>query len=621
MLYVSQRLKMKSKHIIVTTILFSFSLFFDIRISDAADSINTRKISSQKNKRDCISLFENYAYGKSKAKRLRQLANSRKNLNFERYTQLLINSHDNTEIKKGENPKGFSESKANAIYHFTKRTNSNYVTAYYQHYEAEEYGTWGVFDFVTKGENLNSDEGELVYKNLMLWYDNYSSYRQRLSEQVAKSFESQMRYTRIKEHFENNKESIKSFNFRNGNRYYLDLPVAVKDNATEKWEMHTERQGFSNARNLDRFIRDLKVEVQQSFSDDLIDEGLKKTKIYKIITDQAFYRKRLSFIRDKLADLPDSKLSEVQRDLLKKFDSVLHQGNLMPRSDAIRFEQNKELRAELRSFFKGQKSQRKVLENFKVRLVRKLGDGIKEKSQYLNTVKAVLWGQTIGAGIGIVVGTALLPFTENDYIYYYTSSFQNWLNDLLLVSPLKTTLAMHNCAKQNRKFSVENVCLSSFLYSHLSSKLYKSRIDDNYNYLEDPEYHNRREELTGIFLKRRDRLNLSKFFTDNMDYVKEEGYIHYTAITFLELIDINDKQLSKGSLNKEEKESIYNYLTGNFKENEQENLITKISKESGTDLAKLVKEIKIELPSFASQIRETGSVSEDIKKFIDRNGK
>jgi hypothetical protein len=612
---------MKVSKIIPYSILatLTFSFYLGIRYGiEGSTSPNRAPANTLKNgATGCMDALKGFTYGASKAQRLKVLRKAKDANDFETFSKAVLDSHDNTHIQKGEIPNGFSEKKADFIEYLMRRTNNDYVTAYYQHYEPKDYDTWGIFDYVTKGEDLTTEEGELVYKRMMGWYDNYVSYRERLNDQVVKSFESKMRLEKTLEHFEANKKTIKKFNFRNGNRYYIELPVAVKDPATGQWTMQTERQGFSNMPNLKNFIKDLELEVDDNFSDGLLDETFYESRIFKVIIDQAFYRKRLEFIRDRLGDLPDSNLTDTQKELFEKFDAALHRGDLMPRSDSFRFEQNRELRSELKSFFKGQKSRRKVLENFKVRLVRKFGDEIKDKSQYFTTIKAVLWGQTIVAGFGVVIGTAMLPFTENDYLLYYTSSFQNWLNDTLLASPLETTLTMHECAKENRQWTVENLCLAQFLYSHLSSKLYKSRIDENYDYLEDEEYLKRREELTEIYLKKRDELNVSKFFSDNIDYVKEEGYQHYTAQTFLELADVSDLRLSKEGLSKEAKEDIYKYLTSDHRPEEESILINSIERRVGQQFTGLVKEVKADLPAYAKKVRARGSVKEDIEAFLE----
>jgi len=610
---------MKLSKIIPYTILTSLSLTFYFGIRHGLHNERTSRTPASKIKTGadgCVDAIQGFTYGTNKAHRLKLLRRAKSENDYETFSKALFDSLDNTNIKKGEVPNGFSNKKANLIEYLMRRTNSDYVTAYYQHYEPKDYDTWGIFDYVTKGEDLASEEGELVYKRMMSWYDNYTSFRERLNDQVVKSFESKMRLEKTLEIFEKNKKEIKRFNFRNGNRYYIELPVAKKS-STGAWSFSTERQGFSNMPNLVNFIKDMKVEVDENFSDGLLDEKFYESRIFKVIIDQAFHRRRLEFVRDRLGDLPDSNLTDMQKQLFEKFDSALHRGDLMPRSDAIKFAQNRELRSELKSFFKGQKSRRKVLENFKLRLVRKFGDEIKDKSQYFSTIKAVVWGQTIVAGFGVVIGTALLPFTENDYILYYTSSFQNWLNDTLLASPLNTTLTMHECAKENRQWTVENLCLAQFLYSHLSSKLYLSRIDPEYDYLKDEEYLSKREELTEMYFKKRDDLNVAKFFSDNIEYVKEEGYSHYTALTFIEMADVADLKLTKQGLSKETKEDIYKYIISDHRPEDEKNLINSIERKVGQSFTGLVKDIKADLPSYASKIRSRGSVREDLKLFID----
>lgn len=610
---------MKISKIIPSTIILStfFGLYLGVRYTifeKAGSRSPASKITKQVD--NCFDALQGITYGGSKAQRIKNLRMARANNDFEAFSRTLMDSHDNAAITKGQSPLGFSNKKADFIEYLMRRTNNDYVTAYFQHYEPRDYDTWGIFDYVTKGGDLNSEEGQLVLKKMMEWFDSYNSYRERLHDQIVKSFESKMRLEKTLEHFEANRELIKNFNFRNGNRYYIELPMAVKNENTGQWSIQLERQGFSNMPNLKNFIKDMKVEVDENFSDGLLDETFYESRIYKVIIDQAFYRRRLEFIRDRLGDLPDSNLSETQKELFLKFDEALHKPELMPRSDSIRFVQNRELRSELKSFFKGQKSRRKVLENFKLRLFRKFGEEVKDKSQYFTTIKAVLWGQTIVAGFGVVVGTAVLPFTENDYVLYYTASFQNWLNDTLLASPLETTLTMHNCAKENRQFSVENICLAQFLYSHLSSHLYQSRIDPNYDYLTDEAYIEKREELTQKYFAKRDELNVSKFFSDNMEYVKEEGYLHYTAQTFLELADVIDNKISKNGITREAKEDIYKFLISDYRDDEEKKLVNAIERKVGQNFTTLVKEIKNDLPSYAKKIRERGSVREDIEKFL-----
>ena len=617
----TDEMHMKSSKIVPLSILFAISASYLIGIKQTLTSVSPSRLPASKVRNassNCIDAIKDLHYGANKGQRLKRLKQARAENDFNTFSEVIMNSHDNTAIKKGEVPNGISTKKADFIEYLMRRTNNDYVTAYFQHYEPQDYETWGVFDYITKAKDLSTEEGELVYTKMMGWYDNYVSYRERLNDQVVKSFESKMRYEKTLEHLEKNKKEINSFNFRNGNRYYIELPVAVKNEKTGHWSIEKERQGFSNMPNLKNFIKDMETEVDENFSDGLLDETFYESRIFKVIIDQAFHRKRLEFIRDRLGDLPDSNLTSTQKEIFEKFDKALHEGDYMPRSDAFTFQQNKELRSELKSFFKGQKSRRKVLENFRLRLVRKFGDEIKDKSQYFSTIKAVLWGQTIVAGFGVVIGTAMLPFTENEYVLYYTSRFQNWLNDVLLASPLKTTLTMHECAKQNRQFSVENVCLASFLYSHLSSKLYQSRLDADYDYTKDEEYIKRREELTEIYFEKRDELNVSKFFSDNMQYVKEEAYHHYTAITFLDLAETTDIRIAKEGISREAKEDIYDYLTSSHRPEDEQKLIDSIEKKVGQKFTVLVKDIKDELPAYAKKMRSTGSVREDIKVFIDK---
>ncbi|GEM_PF-3937378 len=528
---------------------------------------------------------------------------------FLSYHKTILNSHDNTEIERGEVPKGYSQKVTNLTEKFMARTNSNYVPGFFQHHEDKSLDTWGIFEYLTSKQDLTTEDGKLVLSRAQEWINSYKSYPERLEESIIRSFENKMQYEAISKHHKENSKAIKNFNYVNGNRYELELPFIKKIDG--EWKTTYEKQGFSTYRNFIVYLKDKRIVLENSFADKTIERRVKAGPIYEVINNQATIRRKLEFLRDKLADTPVTQLSDEQIQLKNSIENILYDGRLMPRSDAIARQQNIELKAEIKSFFKGEKSRREVLKTFNQRLISKFSDDAIKKSEMKNYIKAVIFGNTIGAAAAITIGTIALPLTENDYILYLTSSFHNWFNNLLLSSPLGTTQTLHNCAKENRSWSVENVCMASFLNSHLSSYLYKSRLEEDYDYLNDPAFIEKRSELINIFLGKREDLQYGDFFAQNMDYLKEEAYYTYAAQSFIEVIDIVNPNFSK-NLDSTSKEVIYNYLANKDAKELPSILNGKISE----DMKELVLDVKNHIPEAAKQIQSNGTVKREVHDFM-----
>lgn len=525
------------------------------------------------------------------------------------YLEIIKNSHDNIDIKRGQSPIGHSQAKTNLTEKFMARTNSNYVPGYFQHHEDKSFDTWGIFEYLTSKRDLSTEEGQLVLSRAKEWMDSYTSYPERLEETIMRSFENKMQYEVITKHHRDHKKAIKNFNYVNGNRYTVELPFIRKIN--DKWETVYETQGFSTYRNFIVYLEDKKTIFENSFADKVHERSIKAGPIYEVINFQATMRRRLEFLRDKLADTPEGQLSKEQITLRDEIEGILYDGRLMPRSDAITRHQNIELRSEIKSFFKGEKSRREVLNTFHKRLFQKFSNETIEKSEMKNYIKAVLFGNTIGAVATVTVGTMALPLTENDYILYLTSSFQNWFNNLLLSSPLGTTQTLHECAKENRSWSVENVCMANFLNSHLSSYLYKSRIDEDYDYLQDPTFIEKRQKLISVFLEKREKLQYGDFFSQNMDYLKEEAYYSYAAQSFIEVINTVNPSFSK-DLDTQTKEEIYQFLS----DKETEMLPSSLNDKINADMKELVTDVKNHIPKAAKLIQSNGTLQREVHDFM-----
>lgn len=562
--------------------------------------------------------------------RIEKLRQARESGDANSYLDILRKSGDNYDVKKGDAVRGRINALDRIISALKIRTNNNYVSAYFQHYEPDNIDTWGIFSYLTKqGEQLTGEQAEAVLKRLSGWENKYGNYHDRLGELIAESFTDQAKLKKLRELRRTKNKEIKNFNYQNGNRYEVLTPIYTYNKETKDIVLDQAIEGFSQYDNFTTKLRDLDKIVKERFATDQIDKRKSKWSvgnffsekflsggIYREVLSQAYYRRRLEFVRDALGDL-GSKRTPAQKQIFERLDELLHKPELMPRSDAVLAAQLKELSSEIKSFFKGQKSRRKVLDSFHEKLLRGFTESITEKSLLAERIKAVVWASVFMAATTEVFNTMMIPVSENDSLLYYQSRMTNWINDFLLDSSLiGSTWTLHKCAIEDRQWTVENACLNKFLFSHLSSYFYESRLNGNKDYKDDEEYKKKRQKLIEVYFGKRESMGYGEFFYENIEYLKQEGYKHYAAISFIDIVEASGG--IRNSLKDKTREEIFDYLVDD-ETIDKDKFKKKMMVQVGPALTDVILEFKENIPKYSKKVAQSGAVKEDIEVFLNDN--
>ncbi len=452
----------------------------------------------------------------NKGQRVKVLKMLAKNNKFKKFSELLWSSHDNFNHSAGA-PLGFSMNRARLRGKLMVFNNNRYIPSYYQYVDTAA-DTFGVLDILRQHGKYKGKDFSDAVDDVSEWISNYKSYKSRLQSKVNEGFEAKMQLKTFEEHKKKMKATLEYDDVDGASTYSMDIPY-IKDG-----EVVYEEQKISDLSNINIFIKDKKLAVKHIFAHGMLDESFAKSEIYQVILSQAFIRRRLTFIRDGIQEMRPSEMTAAHKKLLKEVKDVLSDRSLLPRSDAIKHVQWQEIKSEIRSFVRTQRSKRSARTMFKYQIAEDVMKQMQDSSSFLTYSKFI--GVSLGVGAGFsFVGSVFLPVTENPYYNWFFANIGNSWNDMWLSIGLSSDI--ESCSKEYRAWTVNEACYNAIVFKHTSAYFYKSQFDENYNYLEDPEFIKRREELTALFVKKRDKKGAGQFHAQNKSYLTNIGYRMY----------------------------------------------------------------------------------------------
>ncbi|OUS00173.1 hypothetical protein A9Q84_03040 [Halobacteriovorax marinus] len=461
-------------------------------------------------------------------KRFHKLSKFREDDNYREYFETVFASYDNKKISKNDIPYGFSESREAATQKLMKRNNNDYIPSFYQFYDESGEDTFGAVEFIRKAGASTGEEVEEAFKDINGWVDNYHDHPRKLYEKIRNGFEAKMQLEILKD------KDIATGNFSHYRKEEITLPWIRENNAGE-FTTVWEKKSFNSFSAYDLFITDKELDVNHIFTQNIFEEYQKNSDIFHEIVEQGYRQRRLDFARAAIDDIPASLRSKEQVALLARIDHILFERpDLIPRSDAIEFVQKAEHRAEWKALFSRKKSKRKSRERFKYKTVQGIFEKV-QKSTPMATARNWVLGLGAISAVGTITASFMLPVTEdptyNMFMAYVNNFFINTWYDVTGLSK-----GLVDCSNVERKWSVENACYSQFIFDHTSYYYYLSKHNPDYNYLTDPEFLEIRDNLTADFLARRDFFGRGEFFTENINYLKNEGYRAHVDIVVKSLI-------------------------------------------------------------------------------------
>jgi hypothetical protein len=506
-------------------ILFLF-LLFSCHSANKENLIEGRFPASSLKAVDCkssMSVFADVVINKSH--RIKTLSKLKEANDFNGFADVLIKSNDNANHIKGA-PLGFSINRARLRGKLMVWNNNRYIPSYYQ-YVDEADDTFGVLDILRQYKKYTDEELTESVTDVKEWVLNYKSYNARLTAKINEGFESKMQLDVLLEHRKKMKEVLEYDDVDGSNTYELMMPW-IKDG-----KVTYERQEISDLSNINILIKDKKDAVKHIFAKGKIDESFSQSELYDVILSQAFIRRKLTFIRDGLQEMRPSNRSDAHNKLLLEVKEALADKSLLPRSDAIKHVQWKEIKSELRSLVRTQKGKRNARARFKYKITEDVMKQMQKSSGFLTYSKFVGLSLGIGAGFSFV-GSIFLPITENPYYNWFFANIQNWWNDMWLSLGLSADI--ESCSKEYRGWTVSEACFNAIVFKHTSSYFYRSQFDDDYKYLEDPDFLKKREEIAALLIRKRDEKGAGEFHAQNKSYINNIGYRIYIDDIMTKLI-------------------------------------------------------------------------------------
>ncbi len=465
---------------------------------------------------------------KGRTRQRSEIDNLLKDEKFDEINDLIVKSHKNAHAVDGTID-GFSVQRDIIKTKLQRINTKGYVSSYFQYYEKFQ-DTFGVIDTLLYKESPKFKD---ALKDAEHWIDSYKEYFKTLKSKINEGVEAKMQKNAINEYLKKNRVDHKSF--MGTKNISIELPYIVNGEIVKKTKVFTEMSNFKT------YVKNMSDKVDSIFSRNIYDDMRFNSELHGVMIEHEMMRRRINFLRDSLSDLPSETLSLDQLKLLKDSEKLIADQSLMSRSDVISYVQKKEIRSEIRAFFKSAASKKKGRQRYKYGQTESFsekirGQAIEGTAQRLNNLTmAKLFKYTIGISLtGSVATLVFLPVTENARYNQFRSSITNWWSNQTL-EIVGTTPTLTECAKSDRTWEVEEVCFNEFLFEHLSYYFYKSQADPSYDYTKDPEFLKKRENLTRIYLEKRDFKGNGQFHASNKDYLTHIGYRAYLDDAFLVL--------------------------------------------------------------------------------------
>ncbi len=472
--------------------------------------------------------------------RLAKLKEYRHSDDFEGFAKTIYNSYDNLHVGMNDIPNGFSVRRESITKTFMSWNNNDHIPAYYQHYDKSGEDTFGVVTLVSqRSYDEGAQEQVEAFKDARRWMDEYKNHVGLPETDERRSFGKIGEITRRAFEAKLQLEALQKFDFQKAdfvrNKKQTEvIPYIVEvEGRPGEFEVVEIEKTFTSYSSYNRYMKDRALDVEHIFTQDIMQEWLRKSELYDEIINQAYRYRRIEITRNVLAEIPEEFRNEEQKALLKELDHLLFDMPMMVRSDALKYVQEVERNREIRAFLTFKSSKRKARDRFKYKTVNNF---VQSKTrEVIRNARTWFLGFGIFSTVGTIVNTLTLPYVEDPEwklkMAYLSNGVANILFDLTGVS-----IPLVSCSVAKRKWTVENICFDEMMEGHLLFYRLKHTIDPTYDYLNDKDYKDRRKRLTTKWLDRRDRFAAGEFFQDNHEFLVTEGYRAHVDHVLQELI-------------------------------------------------------------------------------------
>ncbi|MAF79005.1 MAG: hypothetical protein CME63_17655 [Halobacteriovoraceae bacterium] len=375
--------------------------------------------------------------------------------------------------------------------------------------------------------DFGSHEREAI-EDVLSWVEHVQNYKQRFDRVIDHGFEVRSTLERLRDRIKNDRR-FKKDNFPKD----VSVPYVTKEGEIAESEIY-----FETVDDLKQFIEEKEKEVVLTFSQNVIDEVFKKSRIYDVMIDQAVYFRRLELISERLNSIPRAKLSEDQQALREILAEVMSTPANQPRLDAVKFVRRKERVAEFWATLRFWKSKR-VEKQAKYTIPAKVLEQAKAVSPYGVMMRSM-------ALFTLVTTPVTIIYNDNPWVQYVTSSIGNRFNDFVVYTLGMPSSALSDCYKTERSWSIEEAStMNNFVESHLSRYTAYQRIDPSYDPDQDPEYIKKKVQLQSMCLKMRMEYKSADRHLANKELLDEHGYRFAAHMVLIDLVadEFKDEQL------------------------------------------------------------------------------
>ena len=355
--------------------------------------------------------------------------------------------------------------------------------------------------------------------DVLKWVEHVQGYRERFDKVVEYGFEVRSTLNRLNDRVKNDR-NFKKENFPKD----VSVPIVGKNGELMESDIF-----FDTLDDLKEFINEKEKEVVLTFSQNIVDEIFKKSRIYDVIIDQAVFYRRLELVMERFNSIPKAKLSDDQLALKEIIEETMGNSLNQPRRDAAAHVRKKERSSEFWATLRFWKSKR-VEKDAKYKIPAEVLKQAKSVSPYGTMVKSMALLTAITTPLTII-------YNDNAWVQYVTSSINNRFNDFIVYTLGLPSPALSACYKSERSWSIEEgSTMNSFVESHLSRYTAYQRIDSTYNPEADPEYMKKKLELQSMCLKMRLDYKSADRHAANKELLDDHGYRFAAHLLLADLV-------------------------------------------------------------------------------------
>lgn len=437
-----------------------------------------------------------------------------------------------------------------------------------------------IFKVVDDEIGQDAEEAQAL-EDILGWVEYVTKYKERFNKQIEVGVEQKLMLESLQKEI----RGLKRSDFPKD----LDVPVYADGS------VNMSGIRFDSLDDLKDLINEKKRMTALSFTQNMMDEYFKKSRLYQVMIDQALYVRRLQLVMERLSNIPDAKLSADQKTLKEMIEDVLSDPFNQPRKDAMKVVRNKEFRKELFASLRFWRS-RRVENQAKYTISSSVLQKARELSPYGMFMRsAAILTLTTGA----IITPITIIYDDNPWVMYVTSLISNYFNDFIVNGLGLPSSSLSECYKSERPWSVEEASsMNSFIESHLSRYTAMQRLDPSYDPNNDPDYVAQKLELQAMCSNLRLKYKAADRHVENKELLNEHGYRFAAHMVLIELVE-QEKGEGIGAL-------LYDYFEADEVFDDEEKakvLYGKIVAEMGQDFGQKLRDYQENINGMVPRIR------------------